>query len=49
MLFVLLGTLNTDIKMLVTKFLIGIRYSAKPHDILKSYGTIDVAFGTVNF
>lgn len=47
MLFDLLGTLGTDIKMLVTKFLIGIKYSAKPHDMLKSYGTIDVAFGTV--
>lgn len=47
MIFVLSGTLGSDIKMLVTKFLNGIKYTAKPHDLLKSYGTIDVAFGTV--
>lgn len=34
--------------MLVTKFLTGIKYTAKPHDILKSYGTINIAFGTVS-
>ncbi|XP_071565001.1 large ribosomal subunit protein uL1 [Temnothorax nylanderi] len=42
------GTLGADIKMLVTKFLNGIRYTAKPHEMLKSYGTIDIAFGTID-
>lgn len=49
MTFVLLGTLGADIEMLVRKFLTGMKYMAKPHDVLKSYGTIDVAFGTVIF
>ncbi|XP_011167787.2 39S ribosomal protein L1, mitochondrial [Solenopsis invicta] len=42
------GTLSTDIKMLVTKFLTGIKYTAKPHDILKSYGTVEIPFGTLD-
>lgn len=43
-----LGTLSSDMKMLVTKFLTGIKYTAKPHDLLKTYGTIDVTFGTLD-
>ncbi|XP_011873695.1 PREDICTED: 39S ribosomal protein L1, mitochondrial [Vollenhovia emeryi] len=42
------GTLGADVKMLVTKFLNGIMYTAKPHELLKSYGTIDIAFGTLD-
>lgn len=42
------GTLSPDIKMLVTKFITGIKYTAKPHDILKYYGTINIEFGTLN-
>lgn len=34
--------------MLITKFLTGVKYTATPHNILQSYGTIDVTFGTVN-
>lgn len=41
------GTLSTDIKAVINKFLSGIKYTAKPHEFLKTYGTIDVAFGTV--
>ncbi|XP_029661895.1 uncharacterized protein LOC115234732 [Formica exsecta] len=43
-----LGTLSSDMNMLVTKFLTGIKYTAKPHDFLKSYGTIDVTFGMLD-
>ncbi|KAL0104598.1 hypothetical protein PUN28_017386 [Cardiocondyla obscurior] len=43
-----LGTLNSDIKMVVNKFRNGIKYTAKPHDLLKSYGTTDVIFGTLD-
>lgn len=43
-----LGTLSSDMNMLVTKFLTGIKYTAKPHDVLKSYGTIDISFGTLD-
>ncbi|CAL1680077.1 unnamed protein product [Lasius platythorax] len=43
-----LGTLNPDMNMLVTKFLTGIKYTAKPHDVLKSYGTVDITFGTLD-
>ncbi|XP_012228916.1 large ribosomal subunit protein uL1 [Linepithema humile] len=43
-----MGTLNPDIKMLVTKFVTGIKYTAKPHDVVKFYGTIDIEFGTLN-
>ncbi|XP_011699010.1 PREDICTED: 39S ribosomal protein L1, mitochondrial isoform X2 [Wasmannia auropunctata] len=42
------GTLSTDIKMLVTKFLMGIKYTGMPHDVVKSYGTINIAFGTLD-
>jgi len=35
--------------MLVTKFLNGIKYKGEPHGTLKSYGTVNVAFGTVSF
>ncbi|XP_011640079.1 39S ribosomal protein L1, mitochondrial [Pogonomyrmex barbatus] len=42
------GTLDTDIKKLVTKFLNGIKYTANPHVVLKSYGTVDITFGTLD-
>ncbi|XP_020289042.1 39S ribosomal protein L1, mitochondrial [Pseudomyrmex gracilis] len=42
------GTLSTDVKAAVSKFLSGIKYTAKPHEYLKTYGTIDVAFGTID-
>ncbi|KAL6434108.1 hypothetical protein ACFW04_005922 [Cataglyphis niger] len=43
-----LGTLSPNMNTLVSKFLTGIKYTAKPHDLLKSYGTIDVTFGTLD-
>ncbi|EFN65697.1 39S ribosomal protein L1, mitochondrial [Camponotus floridanus] len=43
-----LGTLSPDMNMLVTKFLTGIKYMAKPQNLLQSYGTIDVTFGTLD-
>ncbi|XP_011153153.1 39S ribosomal protein L1, mitochondrial isoform X2 [Harpegnathos saltator] len=43
-----LGTLGNDINALVMKFLNGVKYTVKPHDLLKSYGTTDVIFGTLN-
>ncbi|KAG5311975.1 RS8 protein, partial [Acromyrmex insinuator] len=42
------GTLGTDLKTMVTKFLTGMRYTGKPHETLKSFGTVDVAFGTLD-
>jgi len=41
------GTLNSDMPTLVTKFLTGVKYTAKPHDAFKTYGTADITFGTV--
>lgn len=43
-----IGTLGTDMNALITKFLDGVRYTAKQHELLKSYGTADVTFGTVS-
>ncbi|KYN27399.1 39S ribosomal protein L1, mitochondrial, partial [Trachymyrmex cornetzi] len=43
-----LGTLGTDLKTMVTKFLTGMRYTGKPHETLNSFGTVDVAFGTLD-
>ncbi|KYQ51578.1 39S ribosomal protein L1, mitochondrial [Trachymyrmex zeteki] len=42
------GTLGTDLKTMITKFLTGMRYTGKPHETLKSFGTVDVAFGTLD-
>ncbi|XP_018351871.1 PREDICTED: 39S ribosomal protein L1, mitochondrial [Trachymyrmex septentrionalis] len=42
------GTLDTDLKTMITKFSTGIRYMGKPHETLKSFGTVDVAFGTLD-
>ncbi|XP_012541479.1 39S ribosomal protein L1, mitochondrial [Monomorium pharaonis] len=43
-----LGTLSTDLKMLVNKFLTGIKYTAKPHDVFNYYGTVEIPFGTLD-
>ncbi|XP_014469238.1 PREDICTED: 39S ribosomal protein L1, mitochondrial [Dinoponera quadriceps] len=42
------GTLGTDMNMLVTKFVNGVKYTAKQHEMQKSYGTTDVIIGTLN-
>jgi len=43
------GTLHSDMQTLVTKFLTGVKYTAKPHETIKTYGTADITFGTVCF
>lgn len=48
MIYTVSGTLGTDMKAIITKFLDGVRYAGKQHDLLKSYGTADVIFGTVS-
>ncbi|XP_012058842.1 PREDICTED: 39S ribosomal protein L1, mitochondrial [Atta cephalotes] len=42
------GTLDTDLKTMITKFSTGMKYMGKPHEILKSFGTVDIAFGTLD-
>lgn len=48
MLYALLGTLGIDMNALVTKFVNGVKYTAKQHELFKSYGTTEVIFGTVS-
>jgi hypothetical protein len=47
--FLLLGTLGTDIPGMVSKFCNGVEYTAKANENIKDFGWIFTPFGKVSY